>query len=160
MRVAPWCTIAREQILRSLQNWPAGQIATKRWNLLKLFAHWLDTQIHLWDQNSPKSPMWCKWMKEHSFDLSNPIQSLEAPTRHWLIFFLGPRGPLIEPLIPVCPSLPVRKKNPDHLDSIINHRRTTVNLSNYKFSESWLRKLSTGPQWRHLQMCTQRQIWR
>ena len=46
--------------------------------------------------------------------------------------------PLIEPLMPV-PSRPtvrpvpsVRKKNPDHLYSLINHRRTTVNLSKEK----------------------------
>ena len=32
---------------------------------------------------------------------------------------------------------PVRAKNPDHLYSLINHRRTTVNLSNHIFSESW-----------------------
>ena len=56
MRVAPWCTIAREQIWRSRQNCHAWQIATKRGNLMKLFAHWLDTQIHLWDQKIPKIP--------------------------------------------------------------------------------------------------------
>merc|ERR1712208_18967 len=44
--------------------------------------------------------------------------------------FLGPRGPLIEPSISARPSF--RKKNPDHLYSLINHRRTTVNLSKYK----------------------------
>merc|ERR1712208_26102 len=50
------------------------------------------------------------------------------------IFFLGPRGPLIEPSVPV-PSRPVpsvRAKNPDHLYSLIIHHRTTVNLSKEK----------------------------
>ena len=42
--------------------------------------------------------------------------------------FLGPRGPLIEPSISVRPA---RAKNPDHLYSLINHHRTTVNLSNH-----------------------------
>ena len=50
--------------------------------------------------------------------------------------FLGPRGPLIEPSMSVRPSVrpsrPARKKNPDHLYSLINHRRTTVNLSKEK----------------------------
>ena len=49
-------TIAREQILRSRKNWLASQIATERANLMKLFAHWLDTQIHLWDQKNPTNP--------------------------------------------------------------------------------------------------------
>ena len=54
--------------------------------------------------------------------------------RHVLFFarFLGPRGPLIEPSISARPSRPARKKNPDHLYSLINHRRTTVNLSKEK----------------------------
>merc|ERR1712208_215312 len=49
----------------------------------------------------------------------------------YFIHFLGPRGPLIEPSMPVRPSVrpPVRAKNPDHLYSLINHRRSTVNLS-------------------------------
>ena len=50
--------IARNQIWKSRQNWHACQIATKRWNLLKLFAHCLDTQIHLRDQKSQhKNPL-------------------------------------------------------------------------------------------------------
>jgi len=50
-----------------------------------------------------------------------------------LFFFLGPRGPLIEPSISARPSArPSRAKNPDHLYSLINHRRTTVNLSKEK----------------------------
>merc|ERR1712105_289125 len=40
--------------------------------------------------------------------------------------FLGLRGPLIEPSISASPS--VRKKIPDHIYSLINHRRITVNL--------------------------------
>merc|ERR1711947_30392 len=40
--------------------------------------------------------------------------------------FLGLRGPLIEPSISASPS--VCKKIPDHLYSLINHRRITVNL--------------------------------
>ena len=54
MRVAPWCTIARKQIWRSRKKSHAWQIATKRRNLMKLFAHWLDTQIQLWDQKIQK----------------------------------------------------------------------------------------------------------
>ena len=46
---------------------------------------------------------------------------------------LGPRGPLGTPLS-VRPS--VRKKNLHHLYSLINHHRTTVNLSNHIFCES------------------------
>ena len=46
-----------------------------------------------------------------------------------LFTFLGPRGPLIEPSTHVPPAC---KKNPDHLYSLINHRRTTVNLSKEK----------------------------
>ena len=38
------------------QTWAVAQIATKRRNLLKLFAHCLDTQIHLWDQRDPRDP--------------------------------------------------------------------------------------------------------
>ena len=39
----------------------------------------------------------------------------------------------MEPSISVRPSVPsVRKKNPNHLYSLINHRRTTVNLSKEK----------------------------
>ena len=49
-------TIARKQIWRSRQYSLLGQIATNWANLLKLFAHWLDTQIHLWDQKIPKIP--------------------------------------------------------------------------------------------------------
>ena len=48
------------------------------------------------------------------------------------LIFLGPRGPLIEPLISVRPPVPSRAKNPDHLYSLINHRRNTVNLSKEK----------------------------
>merc|ERR1712208_104382 len=40
--------------------------------------------------------------------------------------FLGLRGPLIEPSISASPS--VSKKIPDHLYSLINHLRITVNL--------------------------------
>ena len=43
-----------------------------------------------------------------------------------VLSFLGPRGPLI---VPSISTRPVRKKNPDHLYSLINHRRITVNLS-------------------------------
>merc|ERR1712105_349341 len=49
---------------------------------------------------------------------------------HLGTLFLGPRGPLIEPSIPVRP--PARAKNPDHLYSHINHCRTTVNVSKEK----------------------------
>ena len=44
------------------------------------------------------------------------------------VFFLGPRGPLVPPLIPARG--PVRAKNLDQLYSYINHHRTTTNLSN------------------------------
>ena len=53
-------TIARKQIWKSRQNWAAAQIATKRRNLMKLFAHWLDTQIHLWDQRDPRECEICR----------------------------------------------------------------------------------------------------
>ena len=61
---------------------------------------------------------------------------------------------------PVSP--PVSAKNPDHLYSLLNHHRTTANLSNHIFSERWLHTLSTDPQgwpWQR-QIHTQRQIQR
>ena len=63
------------------------------------------------------------------------LKSESLPTTIWsqakVKVFLGPRGPLIVPSMPV----PSRAKNPDHLYSLINHR-TTANLSNHIFSES------------------------
>ena len=61
---------------------------------------------------------------------------------------------------PVHPS--IRAKNPDHLYSPINHCRTTANLSNQIFAESWWHTLSTDPQgwqWQR-QIHTERQIQR
>ena len=48
-----------------------------------------------------------------------------------LVAFLGPRGPLVPPLIPVAGWLAgwTRAKNLDQLYSYINHHRTTTNLS-------------------------------
>ena len=40
---------------------------------------------------------------------------------------------------------PVRAKNPDHLYSLINHCRTTANLSNHIFFESWRHQPSPDP---------------
>ena len=51
------------------------------------------------------------------------------------VSFLGPRGPLVPPLIPVDPWTRgwtrgwTRAKNLDQLYSYINHHRTTTNLS-------------------------------
>ena len=64
--------------------------------------------------------------------MPDEVEKVEgAPNFRQVIFyhFLGPRGPHIEPSMSVRPS---RKKNPDHLYSLINHRRTTVNLSKEK----------------------------
>ena len=65
--------------------------------------------------------------------MSNACSKVSPNAAQWPIpnFFLGPRGPLIVPLVPVQ-SRPVRKKNPDHLYSLINHRKITVNLSKEK----------------------------
>ena len=63
-----------------------------------------------------------------------PVQNKSGhQNSHWEIF-LGPRGTLIEPSMPV-PSVCV--KNPDHL---INHRRTTVNLLKEKRGKGKRRK--------------------
>ena len=48
-----------------------------------------------------------------------------------------PSVPSVRPSRPSVPSVrPVRKKNQDHLYSLINHRRTTVNLPNHIFCEN------------------------
>ena len=91
------------------------------------------------DSARPPRPPFGVFPKKTSFFFLMPPLTLCIHVRLWkcancescwmLSFhFLGPRGPLIVPSIPVRPPVhpPARKKNPDHLYSLINHRRTTV----------------------------------
>ena len=54
------------QYAESRQKWPVGQIATRRAKLLKLFAHCLDSQIHIPDQTSSK-PSKMRYLKAAKF---------------------------------------------------------------------------------------------